>query len=587
METTLSRTNTISNTTRFALLVVAMLFPSFMAALYFVYLPTGALAQAAYSAGKALQFAFPVVFVLLVERRFPLPKRPHFAGLGWGLAFGLVVAAAMVALYYGWLARTALFAHTGKLVKGKLDVFHVSSPLEYILLAMAIVAVHSLAEEYYWRWFVFAQLSRVVGLPLAMALSSFAFMGHHVLVLNEYFPGRLWVAVSGDAVLTGRRGRRRLLGLAVCADPDDLLVVAEPCAGRCGDLCDRLGSLAALLVRRTVANITRKRGLKMTFAKRGWIGWALSLALLGLGNNFAAADDAQATFKTKGGALCVAFSPDGKTLAAGIGDNTIKLWDVTTRKEQRTLQGHTLPVNALVFSPDGKTLVSAGDQTVRLWEAATGKSQGILKGHTDTVFAVAISADGKTLASGSNDGTIKLWDVANAKEQATLKGHSDNVRGLAFSADGKTLASASRDNTVRLWDVGLGKEQAVFKGHLGEVYAIAFSPDGKTLASAGLDKMIKLWEVATGKEQATLKGHTGEVRSVIFSPDGKTLVSAGGSVNKPGEIKLWEVATGKEQAALKGHEYGVFGVTISADGKMLASGGADYTVKLWNVPMGK
>jgi membrane protease YdiL (CAAX protease family) len=191
---------------RIALLVFAMLFPTFMASLYFVYLPRGGLAQAAYYGGKVLQFAFPVLFVLLVEGHLPRPKRPNFAGLGLGLAFGLAVAAGMLALYYGWLADTFLFTDTGKLIKGKLGVFHVSSPAQYVLLAVGIAAVHSLAEEYYWRWFTFAQLNKVVNMPLAIALSSVAFVGHHVLVLYAYFPGRFWVAVVPFALAIGLGG---------------------------------------------------------------------------------------------------------------------------------------------------------------------------------------------------------------------------------------------------------------------------------------------------------------------------------------------------------------------------------------------
>jgi membrane protease YdiL (CAAX protease family) len=191
---------------RIGLLVFAMLFPSCMASLYFVYLPSGGLAQAAYYGGKALQFALPVLFVLLVDHRFPLPKRPHFAGLVWGLAFGLAVAAGMLALYYGWLADTFLFTDTGKLIKGKLDVFHVSSPAEYLLLTAVIAVAHSLAEEYYWRWFTFAQLNKLVNMPLAITLSSAAFVGHHVLVLYAYFPERLWVAVVPFALAIGVGG---------------------------------------------------------------------------------------------------------------------------------------------------------------------------------------------------------------------------------------------------------------------------------------------------------------------------------------------------------------------------------------------
>jgi WD40 repeat protein len=110
----------------------------------------------------------------------------------------------------------------------------------------------------------------------------------------------------------------------------------------------------------------------------------------------------------------VAFSPDGKTLASGSDDNTIKLWDVATGKEQATLKGHTAWVASVAFSPDGKTLASGGDTTVRLWDME-GKELATLKGHTKGVNSVAFSPDGKTLASGSQDKTIKLWDVSPAK----------------------------------------------------------------------------------------------------------------------------------------------------------------------------
>jgi RNA polymerase sigma factor (sigma-70 family) len=280
----------------------------------------------------------------------------------------------------------------------------------------------------------------------------------------------------------------------------------------------------------------------------------------------------------------VAYSPDGKTLASGSPDPTIKLWDVKTGKEQATLKGHTDRVWSVSFSPDGKTLASGSwDQTIKLWEVATGKEQATLKGHTFAVLSVAYSPDGKTLASGCGDNTIKLWDVKTGKEQATLKGDIFSVWSVAYSPDGKTLASGCGNNTIKLWDVATGKERATFQGHTSSVRSVSFSPDGKTLASGSDDKTIKLWDVATGKEQATLKGHTDRLQSVSFSPDGKTLAS--GSNDKT--IKLWDVKTGKEQATLKGHEHWVRSVSFSPDGKTLASGSNDKTIKLWDVKTGK
>ena len=175
-----------------------------------------------------------------------------------------------------------------------------------------------------------------------------------------------------------------------------------------------------------------------------------------------------------------------------------------------TLGGHPDFVYSVAFSPDGKTLASgSGDNTIKLWDVPTGKEQATLKGHTGWVTSVAFSPDGKTLASGSWDKTIKLWDVATGKELATLQGHTSFVLSVAFSPDGKTLASASGDKTIKLWDVADGQgDRPPSRDTRTGFSCVAFSPDGKTLASGSVDKTIKLWDVATGKERATLKGHT-------------------------------------------------------------------------------
>ena len=272
----------------------------------------------------------------------------------------------------------------------------------------------------------------------------------------------------------------------------------------------------------------------------------------------------------------VAFSPDGKTLASGaigspvdlpdLGD--VRLWDVATGNIRTTLKENTDDlliddlltgaageyIHSVAFSPDGKTL-AAMNGDVTLWDLATNKERATLTGHTKEdketsvypvydVMSVAFSPDGKTLAAASRDMTVKVWDVATAR-RSTLSGHTHAVYSVSFSPDGKTLASASGDKTVRLWDLATNKERATLKGHTESVTSVAFSPDGKILASASYDKTVKLWDVATGKERVTLKG-TQAVWSVAFSPDGRMLASAGGSiVNAPGELKVWDIATGE------------------------------------------
>ncbi|MFN6539367.1 MAG: ribosome assembly protein 4, partial [Nostoc sp. EkiNYC01] len=169
------------------------------------------------------------------------------------------------------------------------------------------------------------------------------------------------------------------------------------------------------------------------------------------------------------------------------------------RKENRaievnTLEGHSSRVWGVVFSPDGKTLASGSDdKTIKLWDVSTGKAIKTLTGHSSAVISVVFSPDGKTLASGSSDNTIKLWDVSTGKAIKTLTGHSSAVISVVFSPDGKTLASGSSDKTIKLWDVNTGKAIKTLTGHSSAVISVVFSPDGKTLASGSSDNTIKLW----------------------------------------------------------------------------------------------
>lgn len=274
--------------------------------------------------------------------------------------------------------------------------------------------------------------------------------------------------------------------------------------------------------------------------------------------------------------VSVAFSPNGKMLAAGAGNKVVVLWDATSLEEMRKLEGNEGPVVSIAFSPDGKFL-AAGSWGGKLYDVEGGHTLHTLEAHTGFVTGIAYSPDGRKVVTGSLDATAKVWDAINGHELATLK-CPDTVNGIAFSSDGKTLVTVT-DSGIRLWDTASWKEVRVLKGHEGPVTTVAFTRDGKMLATGGADKTVRLWDVATWQEKHTLTGHADRLLSLVFSPDGKQLLT--GSADRT--AKLWDLAERRAIRTLEDHGGPVYGVAFSPDGKSIAtvSGNA---VSVWFQP---
>lgn len=295
----------------------------------------------------------------------------------------------------------------------------------------------------------------------------------------------------------------------------------------------------------------------------------------------------------------VALTPDGRTVAAGSQDKTIRVWE-PARWDRVTGAGLLVlrdvdEINCRAFTPDGKTLATGdNDGAVRLWNPGTGQLQSTLPLHKTRVLALVFSHDGKTLVSGGVDQVIRFSDMAEGKEREGLRGQVGGcVNALAYSPNGTTLAigaftrdwpseggnQAERPGEVLLWDLRAGKELRRLRGHVGGVDALAFTPDGKTLAtSGGFDKSVILWDAVEGTQRATLTGHAEPIRSLAMTTDGRILASGGWD----GVIKLWDVASGKEQASFRGHAGWVTALAFTPDGNTLVSGSADRTLKLWD-----
>ncbi|MDM8560393.1 WD40 repeat domain-containing protein [Candidatus Parabeggiatoa sp. HSG14] len=281
----------------------------------------------------------------------------------------------------------------------------------------------------------------------------------------------------------------------------------------------------------------------------------------------------------------IAFSPNGRILASASEDRTIKLLNVSTGEELRTLKkswwqkGHFAPVRTIAFSPDGRILASGSDDnTIKLWNVNTGKLiRNLQEENGFWVNSIAFNPNGSILATGTDSNKITLWDVRTGKKRHTLQGHQGEVKSVAFSPDGQTLASGSVDKTIKLWAFSTGVLLHTLKWHGDFVNAIVFSPDGQTLASASNDKTIKLWEVSTGNKRHTLLGHQQGVSSISFSPDGHILASG----SSDDTIKLWEISTGNSLRTLQGHDCIINAVIFSPSGRTLVSASNDKTIKLW------
>jgi WD40 repeat protein len=336
--------------------------------------------------------------------------------------------------------------------------------------------------------------------------------------------------------------------------------------------------------------------------------------------------------ETPGSQALAVLSPDGKTAATG-GPNhahAVLLWDVATGRRRDDFGGHTGPISAITFSPDGKRVATCswlrGESEIRLWDAASGRLLSEFTAHKGGVYPVLFSPDGKQLVSGGRgDRTVRVWDAATPRELRALTGHEAGVTCLAISPDGKRLASGDSyynrmgqyEGRVRLWDLTSGGQVQLLVGHPGAVQAIAFDPRGTTLLVAA--NGVHTYSVASGTALAEPLEPTSRVWSLSVSPDGRTLLTAAGhdpvqlweratgeailslrlgwcvraalspdgrfiAVGTGDGVRLFDRADGAQCLALRGTRGTVGALAFSPDGRVLAAGGTeDTSVLLWDV----
>jgi WD40 repeat protein len=293
-----------------------------------------------------------------------------------------------------------------------------------------------------------------------------------------------------------------------------------------------------------------------------------------------------------GPVLCVAFAPNGKLLASGSHDRTVRLWDTQRGAEAACLTGHQHVVLSVAFSTDSRWLASSSvDGSVRLWDIESCTEHSRLRPGT-AVHGIAFTPDGRQLILGGRDHAIHVWDLTSGRRQHKLRGHGERIMAVAASPDGLQIASASRDNTVQLWDRESNKVLAILTGHDHPVSSVAFSPDGARLISGSRDGMVRVWDARSGAPLLTIHGHehtsssikpehaaTG-VTGVGFTADGTELVSAG----EDRTVRFWDSATGTAHLCLRGgHTDRIQAIAVGPHGDSVATASWDGTVCLWNV----
>jgi WD40 repeat protein/ABC-type sugar transport system substrate-binding protein len=253
----------------------------------------------------------------------------------------------------------------------------------------------------------------------------------------------------------------------------------------------------------------------------------------------------------------LAFSPDGSQAATAGQDGSLRLWNAATGEELQNLSQQNVPLRALAYSPDGALIAAGGgniqisadrpaDNSIRFWNTATGEAGLVLEGHTAPVRALAFSPDGTRLLSASDDRSLILWDVATGAPVLTLTGHSEAVLSLDFSADGTRALSGSADSSVILWDLGTGQILERLFGHTTSVQAVAFYPADERYAfsssgevDAAQSASLLMWDLEQGESIRAYSGHSRMAQAISFSADGQKMYTAG----QDGALIAWQIYT--------------------------------------------
>jgi WD40 repeat protein len=242
----------------------------------------------------------------------------------------------------------------------------------------------------------------------------------------------------------------------------------------------------------------------------------------------------------------LAWSPDGKHIASG-SFQEINLWDAKTGEFRRKITGFAERVACLAFSHDGKLLAAGGgaptqEGELKILDVASGKVIADIKSnvHSDTVFGVSFSRDDKILASCGADKFVKTFEVPSGKFLKSFEGHTHHVLGVGWSGDGKLIASAGADNVVKIWDFAKGEQVRTINAHTKQVTGLAFIGKGDIFATCAGDQQVRFWNATNGGNTRNFQAASDFLYCVSVSPDGSVLATGG----QEGVVRLYNGNSG-------------------------------------------
>lgn len=275
----------------------------------------------------------------------------------------------------------------------------------------------------------------------------------------------------------------------------------------------------------------------------------------------------------------VAFSGDGKFLAAGDDTGAVQIWDLESDKLLMVLQGHSHQVWALTFYPDNHMLAS-GDRAgqIRIWKLDNGALHRTIDAHAGPIWSLMYRSDEKQIISTGN-GEVHVWNAQTGKRLTTLKQGAGTYTRGAQSPAGSQLALTTTVGMTQIWNLDSGELEKEIKADDDLLWSAAFSPDSRSLAVASSDEVVTVWDLETGKQQAAFTGHSGGATDVAYLSDGVTLVA----VDRYGRLHWWDIKTGRRLSdEWPAHTRASWRLAVHPDGMQIATTGDDGRVSVWD-----